>query len=248
MNTNTTENNRSADKKSLRKKSLSSEERDPVTDIRLPLMILFLSAATLTYLMESPPWITLSACAIFAATWATMQQRTLIIALLRNWRTGWLLIAPVVALLLYGLLEMAIQTVSASLVESSALSGQRELPALFKWLLVLRTSAGSIPPIVLGLGGGLLLGVGEELFWRGFVQTRLMMFTSHGIAVLVTALLYGVFYLFTLGPLAAVLSLFLGIILSMFTLRSRSLLPAVICHTTFLVVSLWLRPDTTMIL
>ena len=216
-------------------------ERDPITDIRFPLMILFLVAATSTFLIEVPPWMTLPACAVFAAGWSLVRERRLIMALIRNWRSGWLVIAPVVALFLYALLELAIQAATASLVESGALTGQQELPALFKWLLALRSSAGDMPPVILGLGGGLLLGIGEELFWRGFVQTRLMMVTGHGLAVLITAVLYGVFYLFTLGPLAAVLCLLLGIILSMFTLRSRSLLPAIFCHSLFLVVSLWLH-------
>ncbi|MBN2526636.1 MAG: CPBP family intramembrane metalloprotease [Deltaproteobacteria bacterium] len=218
-------------------------ERDPISDIRVPLMILFLWAAVSSFYIDLPSWVTLPVAAVVAATWAIIRERGLIIALSINWKTYWVLLAPIVSFLLYALLDVAIQSVSVSLISGGGLNGNRELPALFTWLVSLRASAGDIPPVLLGLGGAIVLGIGEEFFWRGFVQTRLMLVIGHGTASLITAILYGVFYLFALGTMAAVLSLFLGIVLSMFTLRSRSLLPAILCHASFLIFSLWLRPD-----
>ena len=240
-------NNISSNKNENPREHRSPEEKDPVTDIRLPLMILFLTAATFTYVLELPEWITLTVAAIFAASWAFFRESSLILALLKNWRTPWTLVGPMAALFLYALLDMTIQTATSMVIDAGGLS-QESLPSLLSWLLSLRAAAGDMSPMLLGIGGGIILGVGEELFWRGFIQTRLMLIVSHGMAVLMTAMVYGVFYLFILGPLAALLSLFLGMILSMLTLRSRSLIPGVLCHSVFLVLSLWLRPDITSFL
>lgn len=204
-------------------------------------------AATFGYLLELTPWITLATGGILGSLWALMREKPLLAALLSNWKNHWVIVGPVVAILVYAMLEISIQTITSSVIKANGLQSGKELPTIFAWLLQLRSAGGELHPALLGAGGGLIVGIGEELFWRGYVQTRLMIFTSHGIAALATAILYSVFYFLALGPLASMLALFLGIVLSMFTLRSKSLLPAVACHTTFLLFVLWFRPDISAV-
>ncbi|MBN2344113.1 MAG: CPBP family intramembrane metalloprotease [Deltaproteobacteria bacterium] len=234
------------EKNQKKKKPSVSVERDPATDIRFPLMILFLLAATFSFLLELPPALTLAVGGTMAGVWAFVRERNLMIELLSNWKNHWMIIGPVIGAFVYGFVDISIQTVTSSVIDAGGLAPGKELPAIFTLLLQMRAAAGDIPPVLLGLGGAVVLGIFEELFWRGFIQTRLMLLTSHGVAVLVTALLYAVYYFFALGPLAAGLALFLGIALSLFTLRSRSLLPAILCHMTFVVLALWIRPDLSL--
>ena len=94
---------------------------------------------------------------------------------------------------------------------------------------IARTLAGAGPLglllAVLVIGG--LAPVGEELFFRGFMLTRLRQVWSPGPAVLMTALAFGVIHgEWVHGVLAAGIGIFLGIVAE----RSASVVPAVICH------------------
>jgi len=74
---------------------------------------------------------------------------------------------------------------------------------------------------------GVLAGTAEEIFFRGYMQTRLVQRLSRGVAVFVTSLCFGVFHLDWLhGLLALILGLYLGWI----TELTDSALPAVVCH------------------
>jgi membrane protease YdiL (CAAX protease family) len=78
---------------------------------------------------------------------------------------------------------------------------------------------------VLVIGG--LAPIGEELFFRGFMLTRLRQVWSAGPAILVTALAFGVIHgEWVHGLLATGIGLYLGLV----TERSASVIPAVICH------------------
>lgn len=78
---------------------------------------------------------------------------------------------------------------------------------------------------VLVVGG--LAPVGEELFFRGFMLTRLRRVWSVGPAIVVTALAFGLIHgEWVHGLLATGIGLYLGLV----TERSGSLIPAVICH------------------
>ena len=78
---------------------------------------------------------------------------------------------------------------------------------------------------VLIVGG--LAGTAEEIFFRGYMQTRLVQRLPRGAAVFVTSLCFGVFHLDWLhGLLALILGLYLGWI----TELTGSALPAVVCH------------------
>jgi membrane protease YdiL (CAAX protease family) len=94
---------------------------------------------------------------------------------------------------------------------------------------IARTLAGAGPLglllAILVIGG--LAPVGEELFFRGFMLTRLRRVWSAGPAILVTAIAFGVIH----GEwLHGVLATGIGIYLGLVTERSASVIPAVICH------------------
>ena len=78
---------------------------------------------------------------------------------------------------------------------------------------------------VLVVGG--LAPVGEELFFRGFMLTRLRQVWRAGPAIVVTALAFGLIHgEWVHGLLATGIGLYLGLV----TARSGSVIPAVICH------------------
>ena len=74
---------------------------------------------------------------------------------------------------------------------------------------------------------GLLAGTAEELFFRGFMQTRLSQRWSSRTAVLVTALFFGLMHM---DPVHSPLALCLGIWLGFVCERSGSLWPALLAH------------------
>jgi len=74
---------------------------------------------------------------------------------------------------------------------------------------------------------GVLAGSAEEIFFRGYMQSRLVQRLPRGVAVLVTAFCFGVFHLDWLHGL---LALILGVYLGWLTELTGSALPAVVCH------------------
>jgi len=74
---------------------------------------------------------------------------------------------------------------------------------------------------------GVVAGTAEEIFFRGYMQTRLVQRLPRAAAVSITAFCFGVFHLDWLhGLLALALGLYLGWI----TELTGSALPAVVCH------------------
>jgi membrane protease YdiL (CAAX protease family) len=74
---------------------------------------------------------------------------------------------------------------------------------------------------------GVLAGSAEEIFFRGYMQSRLVQRLPRGVAVLVTALCFGVFHL---DWIHSVLAVILGLYLGWLTELTGSALPAVVCH------------------
>jgi len=74
---------------------------------------------------------------------------------------------------------------------------------------------------------GVLAGTAEEVFFRGYMQTRLALRLPRVAAVSITALFFGVFHL---DPLHGLLALILGLYLGWITELTGSALPAVVCH------------------
>jgi membrane protease YdiL (CAAX protease family) len=74
---------------------------------------------------------------------------------------------------------------------------------------------------------GVIAGSAEEIFFRGYMQTRLALRLPRGVTVLITSLCFGVFHLDWLHGL---LALILGLYLGWLTELTGSALPAVACH------------------
>ncbi|HEY7541162.1 MAG TPA: CPBP family intramembrane glutamic endopeptidase [Methylomirabilota bacterium] len=74
---------------------------------------------------------------------------------------------------------------------------------------------------------GLLAGTAEEIFFRGYVQTRLAQRLPRGAAVVVASVCFGAFHL---DWLHSALALVLGLYLGWITELTGSALPAVVCH------------------
>jgi|SRR5689334_1633368 len=76
---------------------------------------------------------------------------------------------------------------------------------------------------------GLIAGVAEELFFRGYMQTRLSQAWGATRGVLVTAACFGALHVDVSGvhmALAFVMGLYLGFVVE----RTGSVLPAIVCH------------------
>jgi hypothetical protein len=74
---------------------------------------------------------------------------------------------------------------------------------------------------------GFLAGPAEEIFFRGYVQTRLAQRLPRGAAVVVASVCFGAFHL---DWLHSALALVLGLYLGWITELTGSVLPAVVCH------------------
>ena len=93
---------------------------------------------------------------------------------------------------------------------------------------------------------GLLAPVAEELFFRGYMLTRLRAVWSPGPAILMSAIAFGIIHgEWVHGLLAAVIGIYLGLV----TERAGSVTPAMICHvvnnTASVLLSAWLGSPTS---
>jgi membrane protease YdiL (CAAX protease family) len=95
------------------------------------------------------------------------------------------------------------------------------------WIAGALAGAGPVSLLLAVLVIGGLAPVGEELFFRGFMLTRLRRVWSAGPAILLTAIAFGVIHgEWVHGVLATGIGIYLGLV----TERSGSVVPAVICH------------------
>ncbi len=106
-----------------------------------------------------------------------------------------------------------------------------------------RTVASATPPglALAVIVVGLLAPVAEELFFRGYMLTRLRAVWRPGPAILMSALAFGIIHgEWVHGLLAAVIGIYLGLV----TERADSVTPAIVCHavnnTASVLLSAWL--------
>ncbi len=85
--------------------------------------------------------------------------------------------------------------------------------------------------LVIGLGPG----IGEELLFRGYIQTRLRRRWGPGWAILLTSILFGVMHI---DPVQGTFAMGVGFFLGYLTERTGSLWPAMVCHTVNNMVSI----------
>lgn len=138
--------------------------------------------------------------------------------LLPGWETGRALAVMVVGMLALG-----------QLLDSLVwLAGWAERGSMVFVRRVLESAAG---PDLFGavLVFGLVAGVAEEIFFRGFMLTRLREHWGGPRAIVVTAACFGVLHVDPNGvhmALAFVMGLYLGFVVE----RTGSTLPAIVCH------------------
>jgi membrane protease YdiL (CAAX protease family) len=137
-----------------------------------------------------------------------------------------------------GILAMVVGILALSqALESLALVVGVGPGANLDWIA--RTLATATAPTlllaVLAVGG--LAPVGEELFFRGFMLTRLRRVWRAGPAIVATALAFGLIHGELIhGLLATGIGLYLGLV----TERSGSVIPAIVCHVANNTVSVLL--------
>lgn len=139
-----------------------------------------------------------------------------LLRLVPGWETGQALAVMVVGMLALGQ-SLDSLTMLAGLGDKGTLAAIRSAlvaavgPELFLAVLVI----------------GVLAGSAEELFFRGYMQTRLGQRVPPTVAVLVTSVAFGLFHL---EWLHALLAFVLGLYLGWITEVAGSALPAIACH------------------
>lgn len=211
-----------------------------INDVRAPIMLLYVAAFCGGRMGEVPIWILLGAAVPVSVVISLFFERALIRELMR-WSTPGALFAVGAAGVLYALFAVVLQYVAGLSLEE-VLGTEGDMPLVFERLVAIKGELNAIHPVAVGLGGAIVVGAGEEVFWRGFVQTRTMLMLPHIPAALVTSGLYAGFYAVMMGPLAAIAAGVAGIVLSLLTLRTRTLVPGIICHGLLWLFALWLFP------
>ena len=121
---------------------------------------------------------------------------------------------------------VGVLALSQALESLAVLSGVGAGPAL-DWMTGALATASARGVVLAVIVIGVLAPVGEELFFRGYMLTRLRGVWSGGPAVLVTALAFGLIHgELVHGVLATGIGLYLGALVE----RAGSVVPAVICH------------------
>ncbi len=190
------------------------------------LVIVLLVAAGLWMVMFSPwtaPWVpfwaamAISSCAL--ATWAVMGDRLAAGAMLR-FRWIHIVVGVVSAAGLYGVFFIG-HHLTGAVTDHASQQVQR--------IYLMRESA-PLWVIVLLL---LLIAPAEELFWRGFVQRRLMGEWGGAKGYLAAAALYAGVHVWALNPMLLAAALLCGLAWGWLFLRCRSLWPSIISHVVW---------------
>ena len=203
-------------------------------------MMLYVFAFCGGRMAQLPMWVLLAVMAPVIGVLAFVFERKLMRELL-VFRPTNALYGLGAAVLLYGIFSLALQYASGLFI-GATLDGDGSVPAFFVELVRIKGHASAIHPAIVGIAGAVLLGVSEELFWRGFVQTRLMIMMPHSLAVILASVVYAGFYAVLMGTLAAVAAGVCGLIFGVLTIRLRSLVPAMICHSLVWLFALWILP------
>ena len=87
-----------------------------------------------------------------------------------------------------------------------------------------------------------VIAAAQELFWRGYVQTRLAFEIGDRRAYRVTVVAYAAAYLFALNAAVLLAALAAGTLWSWIRLRTGSLVPGIVSHVVFLLLMYSLYP------
>lgn len=112
-------------------------------------------------------------------------------------------------------------------IENVALFSGVEINGTLEMIAKTIGSARGLESVFVVLAISLGPGIGEELLFRGYIQTRLLERHAPLVAILVTSLLFGLMHM---DPLQSVLTVFMGAYLGFLVHRFGSLWPAVGAH------------------
>ena len=210
-------------------------------DVRAPLMMIYVLAFCGGRVAAIPIWALLLVTSGLIAAVALLFERRALAGMLSA-RVRPLVVGVLVAPLLHVLIAFALQAASSLSFADGAALDDGSPPAVFRLMVELKRHLHQIPLPIAALGGALLLAPAEGLFWRGFVQLRLVIWTGAIPGVVLTAALYGGLYAVMLGPLAAGVAALSGLAFSILTQTTRTLAPAVIAHAILWLLGAWLVP------
>lgn len=107
----------------------------------------------------------------------------------------------------------------------------RELfPAAPDQVAAIYARKGETSPVLIGLALLFWIGPAEEIFWRGFIQHRLMARVGAVRGTLIGAALYAGVHAWSLNPMLCLAALLCGLFWGGIYLRYRSLWPGIISH------------------
>jgi membrane protease YdiL (CAAX protease family) len=141
--------------------------------------------------------------------------------------------------------DVAIGLLSAALLYVLFVMGRevatRILPFATGQIGAVYDNKNLLPPGTIGLLIGIVIGPGEELFWRGFVQRELAGRVGGWRAFACATLLYGLVHVFTGNLMLVVAALVAGTVWGWLFLEYGRLWPGVISHVAWdLTVFIWL--------
>jgi membrane protease YdiL (CAAX protease family) len=70
----------------------------------------------------------------------------------------------------------------------------------------------------------------EEIFWRGFIQTKIQNYTNSSIAVLITSLVFASIHIIFAGIFFAILAFIASIIYGLAYIKTKKIEVSIICH------------------
>jgi len=92
--------------------------------------------------------------------------------------------------------------------------------------------------VLLGVYTVLLGPMAEEIFWRGYVLEQLTKVTRTPLAVLAESSLFALGHLLLAGVVHTVVAFFVGVLLSLWRVKVRSLVPLILAHVVLNAVAL----------
>jgi membrane protease YdiL (CAAX protease family) len=212
-----------------------------INNLRAPLMMIFVGAFCGSQVIQIPTWILLLVLSGLFATLALVYERQSL-SLMLKWQWKSAAIGAALALPLYGLLYQILQNLTLYTITPGDIYNNGALPSLIQMLIDIRVAANVLPAFGAGSLGALVLAPTEELFWRGFIQRRLVDWLGPVPGILISTTLGSLFWMVALSPLAAAGAFVCGLVFAIVSHRSGSLVPAIVCHSLLLLFGLWIWP------
>lgn len=209
------------------------KRKESLNAVRSPVMLLFVLAWAVGRTPIAPFWTGLLVLAALLAIAAWLfGGRAIRLAL--GWDPRQALAGALLGALLFGLFFGALLLARRMPLEEAA--------RVYGWLADVQSRSGGIPAAVWALIGAAILAPADALFWRGFVQRRLVDRLGRAAGIAIAQVAYAGFWVVLLNPLVAAGALAAGLVLGVLTERTGSLLPSAVGQAVLLVLCLTLLP------